>query len=103
MSYFRRKISGSGFIKSLIRDNHGAVVVYIAIIAPVMLGVGALTLDIGSEKVRTLAHFIPASVQILDDLPELERIVMKALARVPSSEALQRCSPSMWSLSTPHS
>ncbi|MCH6578081.1 MAG: hypothetical protein IH807_09650 [Proteobacteria bacterium] len=47
MSDIRRKISGSGFIKSLIRDNHGAIAVYIAIITPVMIGIGAMTLDIG--------------------------------------------------------
>ena len=47
MSDIRRKISESGFIRSLIRDNHGAVAIYIAIITPVMIGVGAMTLDIG--------------------------------------------------------
>ncbi len=47
MSDIRRKISGSGFIRSLIGDNHGAIAVYIAIITPVMIGIGALTLDIG--------------------------------------------------------
>ena len=43
----RRKISESGFIGSLIRDGRGAVAVYIAIITPVMIGVGAMTLDLG--------------------------------------------------------
>ncbi len=43
----RRKISGSGFIRSLIRNNHGAVAIYIAIFTPVMIGVGAMTVDIG--------------------------------------------------------
>ena len=47
MSDIRRKISGSGSIKSLIRDRRGAVAVYIAIITPVMIGVGAMTLDLG--------------------------------------------------------
>ncbi len=47
MLQISRKISGSGFIRSLIRDNRGAVAIYIAIITPVMIGVGALTLDIG--------------------------------------------------------
>ncbi|MCH7544163.1 MAG: hypothetical protein IIB65_11060, partial [Proteobacteria bacterium] len=47
MSDIRRKISGSGFIGSLIRDRRGAVAVYIAIITPVMIGIGALTLDLG--------------------------------------------------------
>ena len=36
-----------GWRQSLIRDACGAVVVYVAIVAPVLLGVGALTLDIG--------------------------------------------------------
>ncbi len=31
MSDIRRKITGPGFIRSLIRDNHGAIAVYIAI------------------------------------------------------------------------
>ena len=47
MSDIRSKISGSGFIRSLIGDNHGAIAVYIAIITPVMIGIGAMTLDIG--------------------------------------------------------
>ena len=47
MSDIRRKISGSGSIGSLIRDRRGAVAVYIAIITPVMIGIGALTLDLG--------------------------------------------------------
>ncbi|MCH8139424.1 MAG: Tad domain-containing protein, partial [Proteobacteria bacterium] len=47
MSDIRRKISGAGFIRSLIGDNHGAIAVYIAIITPVMIGIGAMTLDIG--------------------------------------------------------
>jgi Flp pilus assembly protein TadG len=47
MSDIRRKISGLGFIGSLMRDNRGAIAVYIAIITPVMIGVGAMTLDIG--------------------------------------------------------
>ena len=47
MSDIRRKISVSGLIGSLIRDNRGAIAVYIAIITPVMIGVGAMTLDLG--------------------------------------------------------
>ena len=36
-----------GSRKSLIRDARGAVAVYVAIVAPVLFGVGALTLDVG--------------------------------------------------------
>ena len=36
-----------GSAKSLIRDARGAVAVYVAIVAPVLFGVGALTLDVG--------------------------------------------------------
>ena len=43
----RRKISESGLIKSLIRDRRGSIAVYIAIITPVMIGIGAMTLDLG--------------------------------------------------------
>ena len=36
-----------GSRKTLIRDARGAVAVYVAIVAPVLFGVGALTLDVG--------------------------------------------------------
>ncbi len=38
-----------GSAKSLIRDARGAVAVYVAIVAPVLFGVGALTLDASSK------------------------------------------------------
>ena len=47
MSDIRRKIGEPGLIKSLIRNNHGAIAVYLAIFMPVMIGIGAMSLDIG--------------------------------------------------------
>jgi Flp pilus assembly protein TadG len=35
------------FLRSLARDSGGAVAIYIAIVAPIMLGVGALSMDLG--------------------------------------------------------
>ncbi len=43
----RRNKTALGFLESLARDTGGAVAIYIAIMAPVMLGIGALSLDLG--------------------------------------------------------
>ena len=73
MSEIRRKISESGLIKSLIRDNRGAIAVYIAIITPVMIGIGALTLDIGRLiTVHTELQYA-ADAAALAGAPELNR------------------------------
>ena len=41
----RRNRTVVEFLKSLARDSGGAVAIYIAIVAPVMLGVGALSFN----------------------------------------------------------
>jgi Flp pilus assembly protein TadG len=43
----RRNKTVVEFLRSLARDSGGAVAIYIAIAAPVMLGVGALSMDLG--------------------------------------------------------
>jgi Flp pilus assembly protein TadG len=43
----RRNKTVVEFLRSLARDSGGAVAIYIAIVAPVMLGVGALSMDLG--------------------------------------------------------
>ncbi len=43
----RRNETALNVLKSLARDTSGAVAIYIAIVAPVMLGVGALSIDLG--------------------------------------------------------
>ncbi len=43
----RRNETALNVLKSLVRDTSGAVAIYIAIVAPVLLGVGALTMDLG--------------------------------------------------------
>ena len=43
----RRIMTGRGWPRSLVQDTPGAVVVTIAIVAPVLLGIGALTMDLG--------------------------------------------------------
>ncbi len=47
----RRKASGSGLLNSLVGDTRGAIAVCVVLIAPVMLGIGALTLDIGRLRI----------------------------------------------------
>jgi len=47
MTDSRPKMSGLSWLRSLVRDVKGAIVIYIALIAPVLIGVGALTLDLG--------------------------------------------------------
>ena len=43
----RRNETALNVLKSLARDTSGAVAIYIAIVSPVLLGVGALTIDLG--------------------------------------------------------
>ena len=43
----RRIMTGRGWPRSLAQDTSGAVAIYIALVAPILLGIGALTLDIG--------------------------------------------------------
>ncbi len=43
----RRNKTALEFLKSLARDTSGAVAIYIAIVAPVLFGVGSLSLDLG--------------------------------------------------------
>ena len=47
MTDSRPNMSGPTGLRSLVRDVEGAIVIYIALIAPVLIGVGALTLDLG--------------------------------------------------------
>ena len=47
MMISRPVVRGLGLWRSLVRDIRGAVAIYIAFVAPVLLGVGALTLDLG--------------------------------------------------------
>ena len=47
MTNSRPNVTGLTWLRSLIRDVEGAIVIYIALIAPVLIGVGALTLDLG--------------------------------------------------------
>ena len=86
MSDIGRKISGSGFIGSLIRDRRGAVAVYIAIITPVMIGIGALTLDLG--RVITLHSELQyaADSAALAGARELDRFT-GAIARARAAAA----------------
>ncbi|MCH9051888.1 MAG: hypothetical protein IIA72_12515 [Proteobacteria bacterium] len=86
MSDIRRKISESGFIGSLIRDRRGAVAVYIAIITPVMIGIGALTLDLG--RVITLHSELQyaADSAALAGARELDRFT-GAIARARAAAA----------------
>ena len=41
------KKSGSTSFRSLVRDVKGAIAIYVALIVPVLIGIGALTLDLG--------------------------------------------------------
>ncbi len=43
----RRIMTGRGWLRSLVQDTRGAVAIYIAIVAPMLLGIGALTMDLG--------------------------------------------------------
>ncbi len=47
MTDSRPKKSGPTSLRSLVRDVKGAIALYLALIAPVLIGVGALTLDLG--------------------------------------------------------
>jgi Flp pilus assembly protein TadG len=40
-------MGGLTWLRSLVRDVKGAIAIYIALIAPVLIGIGALTLDLG--------------------------------------------------------
>ena len=43
----RRIMTGRTWLRSLVQDTRGAVAIYIALVAPMLLGIGALTLDLG--------------------------------------------------------
>jgi Flp pilus assembly protein TadG len=40
-------MSGLTWLRSLVRDTKGAIAIYMALITPVLIGIGALTLDLG--------------------------------------------------------
>ena len=79
-----------GSRKSLIRDARGAVAVYVAIVAPVLFGVGALTLDIGRLITLHTELQAAADAAAIAGARELNRLPdARAKAREAAAQAVK--------------
>ncbi len=82
-------VKKGGSRKSLIRDARGAVAIYVAIVVPVLFGVGALTLDVG--RLITLHTELQAAADAasIAGARELDRLPgARAKAREAAAQAV---------------
>ena len=69
----RRIMTGRGWPRSLVQDTRGAVAIYIAIVAPMLLGIGALTIDLGRLMTLNTELQAAADAAALAGASELDR------------------------------
>ena len=69
----RRIMTGRGWRRSLVQDTRGAVAIYIAIVAPMLLGIGALTMDLGRLMTLNTELQAAADAAALAGARELDR------------------------------
>ncbi len=83
-----------GSRKSLNRDTRGAVSVYVAIVAQVLFGVGALTLDVGRLITLHTELQAAADAAAIAGARELNRLPdARAKAREAAAQAVKRFRP----------
>ena len=69
----RRIMTGRRWLRSLVQDTRGAVAIYIAIVAPMLLGIGALTIDLGRLMTLNTELQAAADAAALAGARELDR------------------------------